>query len=398
MTHLVGDIVDVEAVADRRRRAGQATRLGRAADHAEPGHATAAGTDQMADVVIGRVDDGVDVVLVRGQVARGVRIRVGRRIGVDDEVVVRHQHHAHADLAFVDAVDAIHRRDDGRQAVDDATAMERGVFASRRHRQAIGAQGGARRHLRHHAFQVRRKAVGRQVGAVDLATHLLAAVEIALAIGDVVAIVARLERIDVLGAVGADDLGMETGRRQVEAQGRGRIVDALAEIGADLRIPRRQFVGHDRRLDDAELGETSVRQGQGQGQAAVRRSHRTFRRRLRQLRLQLCTIETQAHGLRRHDLTLHRGARDGGFVDALPEAIRRAVGSEAGACGAGEEDHGDAAPDGGVQAERSHGFSLSERKRMRTVQPPAPRCNRRGTERPENETAAITRGRRVSHP
>ena len=203
------------------------------------------------------------------------------------------------------------------------------------------------------------RAFGETAAAVS--ARALAFLRIALAVTDVVLGIAALEGVDESGAFPGDDLRVEALRSQIEAQGRARVIDTLAEIGADLRIPRRQFVGHDRRLDDAELGETSVRQGQGQGQAAVRRSHRTFRRCLRQLRLQLCAIKAQANGLGRHDLTLHRGARDGGYVDPLPEAIRRAVGSEAGACGAGEEDHGDAAPDGGVQAERSHGFSLSER-------------------------------------
>ena len=84
VAHLVGDVVDRVEVADRRRDAGAALRLGRAADDAEVRDAAARRAErEVADVEVAGADDlaGDDPVAREAGAAREVRQREARPRG-----------------------------------------------------------------------------------------------------------------------------------------------------------------------------------------------------------------------------------------------------------------------------------------------------------------------------
>ncbi len=112
------------------------------ADDAQAGDAAAAGAEDVPDVVVGAADDRVQVGLVLAEHgdAVAVGVRVGAWVGVDDQVVVGDQHHAHGHLSLVDAVHPVHRRHDRGQSQRHRAAVEGGVLAGGGHGQAIGAE------------------------------------------------------------------------------------------------------------------------------------------------------------------------------------------------------------------------------------------------------------------
>ena len=103
------------------------------------------------------------------------------------------------------------------------------------------------------------RAFGETAAAVS--ARALAFLRIALAVTDVVLGIAALEGVDEGGAFPGDDLRVEALRGQIEAQGRARVIDTLAEIGADFRELGGKSRLHDRRFDDLECAVTAVRQG-----------------------------------------------------------------------------------------------------------------------------------------
>ena len=91
MAKLVGNVVNVERIADRRIGARLALGLESGhAGHANASHSTARGAEDVADIVVGSADDGVEVCLVLHQQRGGVAVavRLGGDIGVDNQVVL----------------------------------------------------------------------------------------------------------------------------------------------------------------------------------------------------------------------------------------------------------------------------------------------------------------------
>ncbi len=95
----------------------------------------------------------VDVGLILTQHRRAVSVRVGIVragagaaateivAGVGDEIVVGDDVHVDGEVAFINAVDAIHDQDFGRQRARNRIAANRNrVFIGRRQREAIGPQ------------------------------------------------------------------------------------------------------------------------------------------------------------------------------------------------------------------------------------------------------------------
>ena len=151
MSHFVRDVVNIKRVADGTAAAGDALRLPPCATgNAQVRHAAAAGAEDVTDVVVGRADDRIEVglILAEHRAAIVICVRIGGGVGVDDQVIVGNQDHAHRHFALVHPVHAIHRDDDGGQAERDRAAEELRVFAGRGYGQAIGAQLRSRRRLR----------------------------------------------------------------------------------------------------------------------------------------------------------------------------------------------------------------------------------------------------------
>ena len=319
MPNFVRHVVDVEGVADRRSRSGHPLRLvARIAGTVEYSHAAATGTDHVADVVVGAADGAGEVVLVLRQHRGAIVVRVGiaNRIGVDDRIVVRHQHHAHADLALVDAIDAIERGDDTGQTIDDAATMKCRVLAGGGHREAVGAQAGAGGDL---GRGDRRLGIDRF--ARDPADGAFAMAVIELAINDVVIEVLLLERIDVPATLGTDDLSVEAAVRQVEAQRGARIFETLSEIGLELRILRRKRGLHDRRLDHAEGLVTAIGAWQGDLQRTVRRTGISLQWCKREPLLEATAIKFEGTVAARKDQARVLVSRDVRFPHLSPDAV-----------------------------------------------------------------------------
>ena len=83
-------------------------------DVQQAGDAASPGAEDVADVVVRVPDDRVEVrlVLAEHRTTASVRVRIGARIRVNDEVVVRDQLHPDGHLSLVDARDAVQRRHD----------------------------------------------------------------------------------------------------------------------------------------------------------------------------------------------------------------------------------------------------------------------------------------------
>ena len=104
--------------------------------------------------------------------------------------------------------------------------------------------------------------------------------QIALVIAGVEVVITPRIRIDVVVAIGREHLGMKAQRGCVEPDRRGRVVDALANVGLDLRELSRQAGLHNGRLDDAEQCEDAVGRGQGHEERIGLRLESVFQRRL----------------------------------------------------------------------------------------------------------------------
>ena len=143
VAHLVGDIVNVKRITHRRVGAGLALGLETAdASHAHTRQPAARGAEDMAEVVIGVADHCVQVRLVLHEQGRGVAVAVGlgERVGVDDLVVVGHQHQPDAQFRFVNPTHPVDRGDDGREPRRNRAAKERGVFCRRGAREPIASE------------------------------------------------------------------------------------------------------------------------------------------------------------------------------------------------------------------------------------------------------------------
>ena len=335
MAHLVGHEVDGEAVAEGCGERGAAARLHVLADDTEVGDtAEALAHAEVTDVVVVGADDLTDDGLVGvehvaavggvgeagGRAARAVGARE-QRLGVEVElVVVVDQHQVERDVGVVDLVDPVDQRhlragddlvDLGHVGVVDRHLGADELVGVRRvggHREAVlagddrcagllaGAPGGgpllgACAGL---GRGVLRLEGARQGGLVEGPRR----VERAQAVGDVERVARQVGvlvgRLDVPGVDAVDDAGVEARDGRVEADRRGRAVDARAGVGPDLGVLGGEAVLHgaDRR-DPEALGAAL-----GQRQREHGRVGRAARRHpAREARL----VEAQAEELARVD-------------------------------------------------------------------------------------------------
>ena len=143
MAEFVGDIINIKGIAHRRAGTGDTAAFPTViTDDAQIGHAATTGAKDMADIIVGRADHAVQVVdiLVEHSAAIIVAVGISGGVGVDDQIVIRHQDHAHGYFPFIDGVDAVHGCVDGRQGFGYGAAMKLGVLAGCGHCQSIGAQ------------------------------------------------------------------------------------------------------------------------------------------------------------------------------------------------------------------------------------------------------------------
>ena len=112
------------------------------ADAGEVRDPAGTGPEDVAVVVVRDADDRVQGRLVLGEHRAGVsvRIRVGRRVREDDEVVVRHEFEGDRPLMRHDLGDPVHGRRDSRQATRDGAAVLRGVLPGGGDGQPVGEQ------------------------------------------------------------------------------------------------------------------------------------------------------------------------------------------------------------------------------------------------------------------
>ncbi len=264
VAHLVGHEVHVEGIPDRVGRARHAPRLDRVvADAAQRCDAAAARAEDVADVVVRAADHAVEVGLVlaqhRGTVVVGVRIRRRR---VDDRGLVRDQIHVHRQLAFVDRVHPVHGGGHGGERRAGRPALVERVLVVGGQCQAVAALDVARRR-RDHA-ELAAQLVAERVRVHGSAGHGAtmpgrgSTPVVLFVVGDVVARVARRPGIDEDGAARGQDHRVEARGRPVEANGGGRVVDALPPVGADLRELPRQLGLHDGRFLHPEALEAAV--------------------------------------------------------------------------------------------------------------------------------------------
>ena len=299
--HLVGHVVDVEAVADRIGLAGDAPRLAARARHVEIGDPAAAGRDDVADVVVGRADHAVEVALVLPQHggAVAVAVGVGGAVGIDDQVVVADQHHADRHLALIDAVDPVHRHHHGVQGAGDGRRVgsaDRGrVLARGGQRQPVGAELGPRgdgqrdrRHVPLGFLLLRARLLD---VAVEARPGRLA--RLVLEIGEDIPRIPAAVGIDEHGARRGQHHGMEAQGGQAQAGGGRGIVDPLGDEGADLGESGRQLGLEDRRLLDAEEPVRAVRVRESEQERLRGGRRRAFGRRPRQQVLERLDVHLQ---------------------------------------------------------------------------------------------------------
>ena len=257
----------------------------------------------MADVVVGVANDGVEVALVFTEhgVAVAVGIRVSGAIGIDDQVVVGDQHHPHAEFAFVDPVDAVHGGDLTAEAVEHRAAEHGGVFAGRRQRQTIGAQAAARRDV-HHVVLAQQVGNALDFLAGDTASEGRALLAIVTLVEHHVgADVAGLVRLDVGGVRVGNHLCTEAADGQVEANGRSRVVNALAQVSLEHRVALGEAGLHDGRLNNAEATIAAFGQRQFQLERAIRRCDIALQWRRLQQRGHAGVVERHRAAHFRHD-------------------------------------------------------------------------------------------------
>ena len=143
VAHLVGDVVDVEGVADGvREPCLGAGLLPGPADDGQPRETAATGREDVADVVVRVADDRVDVGLVLAEQLARVVVGVGvrGRVEVDQAVVVRDELEPDREVTLVDPGDAVHGGDERVVHEGDGAAVERGVLAVGREREPVGAE------------------------------------------------------------------------------------------------------------------------------------------------------------------------------------------------------------------------------------------------------------------
>ena len=287
MAHLVGDVVDGVEVAVGLGDAGAARRLRAGADDAEPGDAAArlaerdvgdvelVGADDLAGdgavAVEGAAGTARDLIQrVTGVVAagpvRGNRLAVGVEV---EQVVVADEDHRDRLLGFVDLIDPVHQRDLRRGDVGRAAEVlgvaglaDQGE-AVRAQLRAVAEAAGRGRLALGDAGRARDRALGRQ-----LAERAVAIGEVGAVVAGVEALVEVVGRVDVPTAeLAAADRGLEAERALRDPDRGGRVVDALAGVGLDLRVRGGQLRRHHPVRRDLEALGAAV--GSGERDLAV---------------------------------------------------------------------------------------------------------------------------------
>ena len=275
---LVRDVVDGEVVALRRGQTGAAAGLAVTADHAEAGDAAAVHAErEVAHVVAGGADELAEhdaVAVERGAGAAGelggreARSRAARTVGlgglgggVEVELVgVVDEHHPDREVVVVDLVHPVHQGDLLGEHVGGAEVV--GVRRVGDQRQAVGPQA----HLGAGGFgQARAEALDGVLVELGLDQAAVTAGQVAVAVGEVDAVVAVPGRVDVPGGTvtRAADRGVEAHRREVEADRGGRVADGATGVGGQLGVAGGEAVLHHGDLVDAEVDEVAVGRGDG---------------------------------------------------------------------------------------------------------------------------------------
>ena len=283
MPHFVGHVVDVKGIAHGAGRARYAFGFeGVVAHHAQAGNAAAAGAHHVADVVVVRADELVDVGLIFSQHGTAIKVVVGRgRLGAGtaqekEAVVVAHQHQAHGQLALVHADHAVYGGYLAGQHAGGGVALGERILGGIGKGQAVGAQrqlflsGSGGRHFGgHRAARGRGLLVGQRglEAAAEIGAPRGRAVHVAAIKAQAMAGIGRGGWVDVKAvAVVGEHLGVEALGREVEAHSGGGIVEAHAGVGFNLRKFSRQLRLHHRGFAQGETGGTAIGQRQGQHQ------------------------------------------------------------------------------------------------------------------------------------
>ena len=143
--------------------------------------------------------------------------------------------------------------------------------------------------------------------------------KIGLEVAHVDAVIQMEIRIDEVLAVRRQDLGVETVHCQIESQRRRRVVDSLASVSFDIGIFGGQFWRHDRRFNDRETFERSVRARKRDDRSTFERLGREFQRSVYQLILNARFVQVEQRKVHGVDQDLTPFGRYRTFSDATPE-------------------------------------------------------------------------------
>src|SRR6185369_6863042 len=274
--HFVSHVIDVEPVADRVGRAGDAVGLAPGDAHdPEAGDPATAGAENVTDVIVSAADHAIQGGLVLAEHGRSavVVVRVAIRVRVNDSVVIRYQDQANRQFRFIHPVDSVDGGNDPRQARGNRPALELGVFAGGSAGQAIGAQGAAGRQQRSERNACRGGIRGASRQTLKIAGGALVVVFIK---GHMQPRVPSEVRLDIDRAQGRKDLRMETSRREVETDRGQWIVDAGSQVSFDFREFGGQLGGHYWRINKTKPREAAIRHRQGNDRAGCNRSSPGF--------------------------------------------------------------------------------------------------------------------------
>jgi len=133
--------------------------------------------------------------------------------------------------------------------------------------------------------------------------------------------------VDVVGPRRRQNLCVKTGWRDVKSNGRGRIINARPAVGFDSRILRGQFRSDDRRFDDIEESQTSVRCGK-RNLNRIGRSGSEFQRSLRNDRPEITDIDRECFEFISSQIRFGAATRSGNLVNTLPQIVERRVGQQ----------------------------------------------------------------------
>ena len=280
VAHFVGYVVDIESIAHGVGRTRYAAGLATGpAHHAQAGYPTAARAHHVADVVVGRANDAVNIALVLFQQGNTVgvgenRRRLGARAAQENQlVVVGHEHQAHGQFFFVHAHHAVHGSNLAGHYAGHGVAFGEGILGGVGQSQAVGAQLGAAGplarsctaqgsgHTRSVVLPLRnsggKPAVEGRAGGSPVHVFVVEA-EVVPGVGPTHGV-----NVKAIAAAG-EHLGVKALGRKVEAHGGGSVVEANAGVGLYAGEASGQGRGHNGGLMQGKTARAAVGQGQRQ--------------------------------------------------------------------------------------------------------------------------------------